>query len=355
MKPPEQHGTPSAAATVQARIAVDATGGDAPLRQRVSGARRGARRYPDVHVLLCGPAPQLEQTLEGLGGRPDNLSVVDAPDAIEMHEAPVQALRSKPNSSIAVGVGLVADGEADAFVSAGNTGAVAAAGTLELGRPEGILRPGIAAPMKVIEYPVVTIDVGANVDCKPEHLCQYGIMASVFAREVLGIEDPRVGLLNIGEESTKGNELTKKAYQLLGSAQLNFVGNIEPEQFFHHECDVLVCDGFAGNILLKFGEGLVMRLIEWFREQVAGSLRYKLGLGMCKDLFGHLRHCADYTEYGGAPLLGLNGVIIITHGSSDARAIENTVREARSFVEHHVGEHIRRAVLADTAARSAPA
>ncbi|MFO7955845.1 MAG: phosphate acyltransferase PlsX [Candidatus Brocadiia bacterium] len=338
-----------------ARIAVDATGGDAHMQERINGALEAAAKYPDIEVILCGPRAEVEQSVRAADSRPDNHRIVDAPERIGMHESPVQALRGKPDSSIAVGIALLADGEADAFVSAGNTGAVAAAATLKLGRPEGVHRPGIAAPMQVLDYPVVAIDVGANVDCKPIALLQYGIMASVFAREVIGIGNPRVGLLNVGEEASKGNELTKQAYGLLNEADLNFVGNIEPDRFFHHGCDVLVCDGFAGNVLLKFGESMILRLVEWLREQVGTRLRYKIGMGLCKDLFRHLKHCGDYSEYGGAPLLGVNGVTIITHGTSDARAMRNAIREARSFVEHHVSAHIAEAILQDEARRSVSA
>ncbi|MFO8008594.1 MAG: phosphate acyltransferase PlsX [Candidatus Brocadiia bacterium] len=340
---------------VAARIVVDASGGDSPLAERIDGCVQAAATYPDVQLILCGSQPQIETELDAFGGRPANLAIQHAPQVIGMHESPVQALRQKTDSSIAVGIGLLADGQADAFVSAGNTGAVAAAATLRLGRPEGVQRPGIAAPMRVIEYPVVAIDVGANVDCRPVHLLQYGIMANVFAREVLDIAEPRVGLLNIGEEPKKGNELTKQAFALLSEAELNFVGNVEPELFFHHGCDVLVCDGFAGNVLLKFAEALVLRLVEWLRQEVSQHLRYKLGMALCKDMFGHIRHCADYTEYGGAPLLGVNGVTIITHGAGDARAVCNAVREARRFVEHHVGDHIAEAIQRDAARRAATA
>lgn len=335
------------------RVAVDCSGGDAPLAERVCGAVEAAVSYRDISVLLCGPRDEVRAALDEQPEVPDTVSVLDAPESIDMHESPVQALRQKPRSSIALAVEMVADGEADAFVSAGNTGAAAAAATLKLGRPAGVYRPGIAAPMQVLDFPVVTIDVGANVNCKPVHLLQYGIMASVFARDVLEIEQPRVGLLNVGEETTKGSKLTREAFDLLSNADLDFVGNIEPEHFFDHQCDVLVCDGFTGNTILKFGESLVLRMIGWLREQVGGNLRYKLGMALCKDLFKHLRHCADYTEYGGAPLLGVNGVIIITHGSSDARAIHNAVREARSFVQHHVNEHIEEAIRRDTARRCA--
>jgi len=351
MNAPDQDVSRVTPLTSMARIAVDATGGDARMQERVNGALQAAEKYTDIEVVLCGPRGELEQTVHAAAPRPDNFRIVHAPEQIGMDEHPVQAVRGKPNSSIAVGITMLADGDADAFVSAGNTGAVAAAATLKLGRPEGVHRPGIAAPMQVLDFPVVTIDVGANVDCKPINLLQYGIMASVFAREVIGIDDPRVGLLNVGEEAGKGNELTKQAYGLLSEADLHFVGNIEPDRFFHHGCDVLVCDGFAGNVLLKFGESMILRLIEWMHEQVNTRLRYRIGLGMCKDLFRHLRYCGDYSEYGGAPLLGVNGVTIVTHGTSDARAIQNAIREARSFVEHRVNEHIAEAILRDQARR----
>jgi glycerol-3-phosphate acyltransferase PlsX len=338
-----------------ARIVVDASGGDAPLAERLDGALAAARTYSDALLLLCGPMQQMEASIEALGGMPPNVQLVDAPECVGMHETPVRALREKKRSSIAVGVDMVARGEADAFVSAGNTGAVAAASTLTLGRLRGVVRPGIAAAMNVIDHVAVAIDVGANVDCKPIHLLQYGIMASVFAEGILGIKAPRVGLLNVGAEQAKGNDLSKQAFELLSKAKVNFIGNIEPGEFMRHGCDILVCDGFVGNVVLKLGEGLLMKMVDWMRVQVQGRLRYKLGMWLCKDVFRHLKQCADYTEYGGAPLLGVKGITIITHGASDARAIQNAIREARSFVTHNVNERIEEAILQDVAARGAVA
>ena len=334
-----------------ARIVLDASGGDAPLRERVAGGLNAARLYRDVHVLLCGSRDEIEREMDELGGPPDNVELVHAPEPIGMHESPVQALRGKRNSSIVVGVEMVARGEADAFVSAGNTGAVTAASSLKLGRLKGVQRPGIAAALDVIDHPVVAIDIGANVHCKPMHLLQYGIMATVFARDVIGMDNPRVGLLNVGEEAAKGTDTARQAFELLSRADLNFIGNVEPEKLFFNGCDVLVCDGFVGNVMLKVGESLMMKLIGWLREQVSQSLRYKLGFALCMDLFKHLKKCADYTEYGGALLLGVNAVTIITHGTSDARAIQNAIREARAFVELHVNDHIEEAVLKDAASR----
>jgi glycerol-3-phosphate acyltransferase PlsX len=339
----------------QAGIVLDASGGDAPLAERLTGALEAAALYPDVHLSLCGIEAEMEAELGRIGSCPANVSLVHAPDMIGMHESPVRALREKKNSSIGVGIAMVADGRADAFVSAGNTGAVAAASTLKLGRLRGVQRPGIAAAMKVFDHDVVAIDVGANVDCKPMHLLQYGIMATVFSREVLNVENPRVGLLNVGEESAKGNELVKRAFELLSTADLNFVGNIEPESICDDSCDIVVCDGFVGNVMLKLGESLTMKLIGWLRQEVRASLRYKMGFLLCKSLFRHLKECADYTEYGGAPLLGIKGVTIITHGTSDANAIRNAIREARMFVEHHVNEHMEEAIQTDVAARQTEA
>ncbi len=352
MNSPGQQRTASGPENTQpARIVLDASGGDSPLQERVSGAIEAAGLYPDTIVLLCGPGDRLQEAADDLGGLPQSAAIIDAPQSIGMHESPVKALREKPESSIAVGIQMVADGRADAFVSAGNTGAVAACSMLRLGRLKGVQRAGIAAPMQVLDYPVVAIDVGANVDCRPINLLQYGIMASVFAREVLEIQNPRVGLLNVGEETTKGNDLTKQAFELLSRADLNFVGNVEPLQLFERGCDVLVCDGFVGNVLLKLGESLVTKLVGWVRQRVKGHPLYRLGFALCGNVFRHLHHCADYSEYGGAPLLGVKGVTIITHGASEARAIRNAIREARSFVKHHVNEHIEAAIQQDAAAR----
>ncbi len=333
------------------RVVVDAAGGDTPLGARVRGAIDAARLYSDTRVILCADESKLEPELEKLGGAPANLSIRHAAEEVGMHESPVQAVRTKKESSIAVGVGLVAAGEADAFVSAGNTGAVAAASTLMLGRLKGVSRPGIAAAMQIIDHPAVAIDVGANVDSKPVNLLQWAIMATVFAKHIMGVENPRVGLLNVGTEPGKGCELTRKAYGLLSEADLNFLGNVEPEQLFYGQCDIVVCDGFTGNILLKMGESLIMRLVAWLKDNVRGNLRYTLGFALCKKLFKHLKYCADFAEYGGAPLLGVNGVTIITHGASDARAIQNAVREARSFVLDEVNAHIEEAIQTDSAAR----
>jgi len=337
--------TPAAEAGGGGRIVLDAYGGDYAPAETVKGAVAAARSFPDITVILTGPAGDLEAELKRGGStRPSNIEIVDAPERVGMHEKAITALRQKKDSSISVGVRLVSEGKADAFVSAGNTGAVVAASSVGLGRLKGVYRPGIAVPMRAIDHTLVAIDVGANIQCKPVHLMQYGIMASVFARNVLGIEEPRVGLLNVGEEEGKGNELTRKAFDLLSWADIRFVGNVEGHDMFFGGCDIVVCEGFVGNALLKVSENLVMKLIDWFRKGMRKKLKYRIGLALCKTLFRELKHCADYSEYGGAPLLGVDGIVIIGHGRSDARAIENAIREARTFIELQVNEKITRAI-----------
>jgi len=328
----------------ETRIVLDAYGGDYAPEQTVKGAIAAADTFPDTTIILTGSTEELEPELEREGGNRPNLRVVHAPQRIGMHEEAVQALREKKDSSIAVGVKLVSEGRADAFVSLGNTGAVVGASFLEMGVLKGVQRPGIAVPMRAIDHPLVAIDVGANIHCKPVHLLHYGIMATVFTREVLGIESPRVGLLNVGEEEGKGTELTKRAFAMLSEAQINFVGNVEGRDLFFGGCDVVVCDGFVGNVLLKASESIVMKLVDWFRVEVKKKLRRKVGFALCKDIFENLKYCADYSEYGGAPLLGVDGITIIGHGRSDAKAIENAIREARSFVQLRVNEKISHAL-----------
>lgn len=341
---PQQKNAPGEKTDV--RIVLDAYGGDNAPRETVAGSIAAAEKLDHTIIVLCGGEEELEQELDELGGKPANVEVVHAPERIGMHEGPVKALRSKKNSSIAVGANLVADGKADAFVSAGNTGAVVAASTLGMRMLEGVQKPGIAVPMRAIDHPVVAIDVGANVHCKPAHLMQYAIMANVFAVQVLHMENPRVGLLNVGEEDGKGTQLTKGAFELLQDADINFVGNVEGDDVFGGGCDIVVCDGFAGNVMLKVAESLVMKLIQLFRAGIDENLRRKLGYVLLKDVFEEIRHCGDYSEYGCAPLLGVDGIALIGHGRSDARAIENAVAEARSFVDLHVNDKIAHAISA---------
>ena len=323
---------------------VDAVGGDHAPAEQVAGAVLAAREFQDTQVLLVGPAKTIEAELEKNGPRPANIEVLPATQRIGMHESPVQALREKMDSSIAVGIAYVADGMADAFVSAGNTGAVVAASSLGLRRLPGVQRPGIAVPMIAVDHPVVVIDAGANMHCRPTHMLQYGLMADVFARNVLKLENPRVGLLNVGEEDQKGTDLLRKSFDLLSQAPINFQGNIEAKDIFFGRCDIVVCEGFCGNVLLKTCESIIERMLAHLKDEIRKKLMGRLALALFKDAFADAARDADYAEYGGAPLLGINGVTIISHGHSDAKAIMNAVREARSFLRHKVNEKIAEAI-----------
>jgi glycerol-3-phosphate acyltransferase PlsX len=344
--------------SVSFAIAIDAMGGDHAPREVVRGAVEAARLNQDVRLLLVGQAEKIRRELEsaelesGEPGsarpRPGNIEVVPAEHVIEMSDSPIEALRKKKGSSIEVGTRLVHTGDALAMVSAGNTGACVAAATLFLGLLPEVRRAGIAVSFHAGKSPVVVIDVGANVSSKPEHLIQYGVMASHYARSVLRIESPRVGLLNIGEEDEKGNSLTKSTHNLFKKTALNFLGNVEGVEIFKGVCDVVVCDGFVGNIVLKVSEGLAERLVDLFQttlervepadpasESSRGSIQKHV-----QGALSNLRAKLDYSEYGGAPLLGVNGVMIIAHGRSDSKAIANAIRVARRMVEMDVNKHI---------------
>lgn len=326
------------------RVIVDAAGGDLAPAEPVKGALQAARRSPETNVTLVGPEDETRQEIEKQGGAPANVDILNASQKIGMQESPVSALRNKKDSSVNIGMKTVASGEADAFLSAGNTGAVVSAATLRLGLIEGIQRPGIAIPITAVDHPVLIIDVGANVHCKPMHLMQYGLMADVFARQVMNMESPRVGLLNVGEEESKGRDLEKQTFGLLSDAPLDFVGNIESRDIFFGGCEIVVCDGFVGNVLLKTSESLVSKMLQFFRHQIGESWRRKIGFALCKDIFKAAKQIGDYAEYGGAPLLGVDGVTIICHGRSEAKAFDNAISEAASFLGHGVNADIAQTV-----------
>ena len=325
---------------------MDALGGDRAPQETVAGAAMAAERFADIQVLLAGPADAVERELSRLRPCPDNIETLPASQAIGMQESPVQALRGKRDSSITVGIAKVVSGGADAFVSAGNTGAVVAASSLGLGLIEGVQRPGIAVPILVVDHPIVVIDVGANIHCKPGHLVQYGIMATVFARDIMHLENPRVGLLNVGEEARKGTYLLKEGFDLLSRANLNFVGNVEPKDAYNGLCDIVVCEGVAGNVLLKTSEAVVGKFFTYLKSEISKKWTRRLGYALCRDVFQAVKQSTDYSEYGGAPLLGVNGVTIIGHGRSDAKAVCSAVREARSFLQLKVNEKIAAAIKA---------
>jgi len=341
---------------MKVRVAVDAMGGDYAPDEVVSGAVAAAGAL-GVEITLVGPADRLSLLL-GRRARALPIEVIDAPEVIGMDEAPAMAVRRKRRSSVAVTLQQVRDGRASAAVSAGNTGAAMGAALLTLGRIPAVDRPAIAAILPTLgKAPAILLDVGANVDCKPKHLLQFGVMGAVYAHRVLGISSPRVAILSNGEEITKGNDLTVRAADLLRASGLNFVGNVEGREFFSGHADVIVCDGFIGNIVLKFGEGLALALRQIVRDELRGTPGLLLGvyLAPLKRRGLRLWRRLDYREYGGAPLLGVNGVCIVAHGRSNAWAIRNAIRVAAEAAQRQIVQPITAEMAAVEARMSAGA
>lgn len=316
------------------RIALDAMGTDQAPAGEVAGAVAAALADPELHVVLVGDESVVRRELDNHEANP-RVSVVHAPDRITTDDSPASALRRKPESSIAVGLGLHRSGEADAFVSAGSTGAVMAASLFILRRLEGVDRPTVATIIPTAKGPTLMLDAGANIECKAYHLVQFAQLGTIYMQDLSGISTPRVGLLNVGAEATKGTEMVQEAHRLLDQSHLNFVGNVEGRDIIHNACDVLVCDGFPGNILLKFYESVAGFLVDNLRERLN---RHGLGSSEIDDVFRVL----DHQEYGGAPLLGVNGVTIICHGESSPRAIQNALGVAARAVRTGIVEHMAR-------------
>lgn len=321
------------------RIAVDGMGGDYAPQMVVEGAALASTTL-DHEIILVGREEQIKSELRKhkvVGGR---ISVRHAPDVVEMHESPVAAIKRKKDSSINVCIDLLKQGQADAVVTAGNTGAAVAAATLNLGLLAGIKRPGIAITVPTLQGISLAIDVGANIDPAPEHLYQYAVMADVYARAILNKRRPTVGLLNIGEEESKGTDLMREAYKLLRDSELNFIGNIEGRDFLSGKCDCIVCDGFVGNVMLKFCESIVETITKLLRKKIVLNPVFKVGAALCKPALEQIRCETSYEEAGGAPLLGVNGTVLISHGGSSARAIANAVAAAVSSIERGVNAKI---------------
>jgi glycerol-3-phosphate acyltransferase PlsX len=324
--------------STQARIAIDAMGGDFAPDEIVAGAIR-AQAELGVKVLLVGELQRIEALLKQHGGHSLQIEVVPAEGLIEMHEEPLSSLRRKPKASINVAMDLVKQGRADAVVSAGHSGAAMAAALLRLGRLRGIDRPAIGTVLPTIMAgkSVLILDVGANVDCRPKFLEQFAVMGTVYSRYVLGIDDPKVGLLNIGEEASKGNELALKTYELLEqNRNISFVGNAEGRDVLTGRFDVVVCDGFVGNVLLKFAEAIGEVLLQILREELPQGWRGRLGSMLLKPNLRRIKQRVDHAEHGGGLLLGVAGICIISHGSSQAPSIFNAVRLAKEAVDHQV-------------------
>jgi len=321
------------------RVAVDAMGGDHAPREVVAGAVQAARDL-GVEVILVGPTGVLTEELRALGAA-GAARIEEAPEVIDMAEAPAMALRRKRRASIPVAIELVHRGDADAMVSAGNTGAAMAAALFGLGRVEGIDRPAVAAVLPTLGGRTIMLDVGANVDCRPKHLLQFAVMGSVYAARVLGVPEPRVGVLSNGAEDTKGNDVVVRAAELLRGSGLRFIGNVEGREFWDGVADVVVCDGFVGNVVLKFGEGLALGIFSLLRDELRRGFLSRLGVALVRSRLRTVGRRMDYTEYGGAPLLGVNGVCIIQHGSSKAKAIRNAVALAADSVRARIVDVIR--------------
>lgn len=329
------------------RIAVDAMGGDYAPDEIVAGVLEVLPQLDkDDQVLLVGPQQLLETKLAAMSYDKERLSLVDAPDVIGMDEKPVDSLRQKPRSSIAILAKLAKLDKADAVISAGNTGACVAAFQMRMRTLPGVNRPGIAVVFPSLHGPVTICDVGANIACKPINLYQYGLMASIYSQNFLGVQNPRVGLMSIGEEEAKGNEIVKKARDLLrNDPRLNFIGNIEGRDIFRGVCDVVVCEGFVGNVILKLTEGTVDGLFRAIKQELMQE-KPELAL-MFKPIIMRVYRKHDYNEYGGAPLLGINGTALISHGASKARTIRNAVLTAKNCHAQKINDKIMECLSED--------
>lgn len=324
-------------------IALDAMGSDRAPRPEIEGAIQAARRF-GIPVTLVGPEETLRAELSrhsAAGSLP--VSIAHASEFITMDDKAVQAVRSKRDSSMRVGLRLVREGAASAFITAGNTGAAMATAKMVLGGLPGVDRPALVAVIPTAVGSVCTLlDVGANVDCKPPNLEQFAVMGDIYFRSMFGAEKPRVGLLSIGEEEGKGNELTREAYDLLKQLPVNFIGNVEGRDLYNGAVDVIVADGFVGNVALKTSEGVAHLVRQVLKESLAATITSQVGALLSRSAFADFKKRLDHTEYGGAPLLGVKGACFITHGSSNANAIKNAIRVAAEFVERKINENIER-------------
>jgi len=325
------------------KIIVDAMGGDYAPDVVIEGTVAAVQEYC-VEVGLVGDESRINSLLKKSGYKGSLISVYPAQEVIQMEESAASSVRKKRNSSIVIGLNLVKEGQGDAFFSAGNTGAVVCAATLGLGLLPGIERPGIAIITPTLKGISLIIDVGANIDPKPVQLLQYGIMADAYSRYILNKPNPTVGILNIGEEETKGTEFVKETHELLEKSSLNFIGNVEGKDLFSGKSDIVICDGFVGNVALKVTESAVETMQAFLKRHLLSNPLGKLGLILLKTSFSRFKKELDYSEYGGAPLLGVNSVVIIGHGRSNARAIKNAIRVAKEEVERKFNEKILEAI-----------
>jgi glycerol-3-phosphate acyltransferase PlsX len=319
---------------------VDATGGDHAPAAQVAGSIAALRADPDLKLTLGGDIRVLEGLAADAGDVAARLQLRDTPEVITNHDAPAIAIRQKKRSAIVEGMLSVRSGETDGFVSAGSTGGVLLGGMLRLGRVKGVERPALAPLLPNGKSSFLLIDCGANVDCRPDYLVQFGIMGDIYMQHVMGVKNPRVGLVNIGEEPEKGNALYKDTYPLMQQADFNFVGNIEARYITQDKADVVVCDGFNGNLILKFMEGVAETLLKIIKQELLADTRSKMGALLAKPAFGRVKKHMDYSEVGGAPLLGVAGSVVKAHGSSNAKAFESAIRQAVHMVQGNVARII---------------
>jgi len=322
------------------KLYIDAMGGDNAPKAIVEGTLEAMGRNPEIEIVLGGPKEEIEALLADAGDKRNRIEVDDAPEVITNHESPVMGVRKKVNSATVRGMLAVRDGKCDGFVSAGSTGAVLAGGMFRLGRIPGIERPALAPLLPNGKGHFLLIDCGANVDCKPEYLVQFGLMGEAYMRGVMGMESPRVGLINIGAEAEKGNALVKATYPLMEKAPYNFVGNVEARDITGDQADVLVADGFSGNLVLKFMEGVAGTLMGIIKKEMMADWRGKLSGLIGKPAFRRVKKVMDYTEVGGAPLLGVQGAVVKAHGSSNAHAFSCAIEQCKKMIDGQVVQTI---------------
>src|SRR5438876_10246603 len=323
------------------KIALDAMGGDFGPPNLVAGAVMALRDYRQINKLyLVGDSAKVENELRKNQCNDSRIEIAHSTQVVDMSDRAWTAVRRKKDSSISRAVDLVKHGRADAVVSAGHTGAAVAASTIKLRTLPGIDRPGIAAVLPTEKNVFVLIDAGANIDARPEHLVQYAFMGTVYSRHVLGYKSPKVGLISLGEEDVKGNEMTKEVFKMLKRSSLNFVGNIEGRHLFEDPVEVVVCDGFVGNVILKTCESISVAIFAWLKHELARTPMRKLGALLARKSFRSIRDKTNYEYYGGSPLLGVDGICIIAHGSSTPLAVKNALRVAAESIEQQVNPHI---------------
>jgi len=322
------------------RVALDAMGGDYAPAVTIEGAIETVNDFEGIDVILVGDENSIKRKLDSKRHLPNRISIKHASQVVGMDEAPAAAIRKKRDSSIGRAIELVKNGEADAMVSAGNSGVIMATALLFLRTSPGVDRPAIATIMPTLKAPFVLIDAGANLYCKPENLYQFGLMGSAYCSAIFGRTEAKVALLSIGEEDTKGNELTKESFKLLKKADINFIGNVDGKDIFTGIADVIVCDGFTGNVVLKISEGLADAIVKILKREIAEQSVGRIAYLLMKSALISFKKKTDYDEYGGAPLLGINGTCIISHGRSTAKAIKNALRVAADFSEKRVYEVI---------------